>query len=276
VAVVHSGAEPVFCDVEDGTGLIDVESAAEAVTARSAAIVPVHLYGQTCNMDAITALAKRHCLLVIEDAAQAHGARYGAKRAGSLGDVAGFSFYPSKNLGALGDGGAICTDSDQIAGAARRLRNLGQVGEGEHLETGFRERLDGLQAALLRVKLRRLEELNAARRVVAAAYREILPQGCRTLEEDPGGECVYHLFPVRVDGRNEVRARLDARGIGTGVHYWPAVHNQPPFARCHRAEVLRAEEWSEQELSLPMFAELTEDEVSSVGEALADVLEETQ
>jgi dTDP-4-amino-4,6-dideoxygalactose transaminase len=227
-------------------------------------------------MDAVTALAKRYCLLVIEDAAQAHGARYGAKRAGSLGDVAGFSFYPSKNLGALGDGGAICTDSDQIAGAARRLRNLGQMGEGEHLETGFRERLDGLQAALLRVKLGRLEASNAARRVWAAAYREILPQGCRTLEEDPRGECVYHLFPVRVDGRDEVRARLGARGIGTGVHYWPAVHNQPPFARCHRAELSRAEQWSEQELSLPMFAELTEDEVSSVGEALADILEGAQ
>ena len=276
VAVSHAGAEPVFCDVEDGTGLIDVRSAAEAVSSRSAAIVPVHLYGQVCDMDAVTALAKRHGLLVVEDAAQAHGARYGRQRAGSLGDVAGFSFYPSKNLGALGDGGAICTDSDEIAGTARRLRNLGQERKGEHLEAGYNERLDGLQAAFLRVKLAGLEEANAARRVWAAAYRELLPRDCGTLEEDPRGECVYHLFPVRVNNRDEVGARLGERGIATGVHYSRAVPDQPPFAGHRRVDVQRAEQWCEQELSLPMFPELTEDEVRSVGEALTAVLEEVQ
>jgi dTDP-4-amino-4,6-dideoxygalactose transaminase len=276
LAVMHAGAEPVLCDVEAGTGLIDIRSAADVISPRTAAILPVHLYGQVCDMDAVTTLARRHGLLVIEDAAQAHGGQYRAKRAGSLGDAAAFSFYPSKNLGALGDGGAICTNVEEIATKARRLRSMGEASKGEHLMAGFNERLDGLQAAMLRVKLRRLEAANAMRRARAETYRAVLPLGCRALEEDPRGECVYHLFPVRVENRDEVRAGLAARSIGTGVHYWPAVHNQPPLAGCRRGDVMRAEQWSAQELSLPMFPEITEDEVRLVGEALTEVLEESQ
>lgn len=276
LAVVGAGATPVFCDVDEETGLLDTESAAAALSERTAAVVPVHLYGQVCDMDAITAFADRHRLAVVEDAAQAHGASWRGRRAGSLGAAAGFSFYPSKNLGALGDGGAICTDDAEIAARARRLRNLGQERKGVHLEVGMNERLDGVQAAMLRVKLGRLDEWNAARRELAAVYCGALDLAARPLAEDPRGECVYHLFPVRVDDRDEVRARLAEAGVGSGVHYWPALHHQPPFAELpNRAGIslANAEAWSEEEISLPIFPELSEQEVLSVAESLNDVIE---
>ncbi|HUC00759.1 MAG TPA: DegT/DnrJ/EryC1/StrS family aminotransferase [Solirubrobacterales bacterium] len=276
LAVVGAGATPVLCDVDEETGLLDVESAAAALGERTAAVVPVHLYGQVCDMDAISAFADRHRLAVVEDAAQAHGASWRGRRAGSLGTAAGFSFYPSKNLGALGDGGAICTDDAEIAARARRLRNLGQERKGVHREVGMNERLDGVQAAMLRVKLGRLDEWNAARRELAAVYRGALDLAARPLAEDPRGECVYHLFPVRVDDRDEVRARLAEAGVGSGVHYWPALHRQPPFAGLpNRAEVslANAEAWSEEEISLPIFPELSEQEVLSVAESLNDAIE---
>jgi dTDP-4-amino-4,6-dideoxygalactose transaminase len=219
LAVVHAGASPRFCDVHEGTGLIDVESAAEALTSRTAAIVPVHLYGQVCDMDAVGRFARNHGLLVIEDAAQAHGARWKGARAGSFGDAAAFSFYPSKNLGALGDGGAICTDDDEVAERCRRLRDLGQRRKGEHIEPGFNERLDELQAAMLRVKLPRLEAANGARRAWAALYREVLPSSVTPLTEDRRGECVNHLFPIRLARRDAIKAELQRRGIQTGIHY---------------------------------------------------------
>jgi dTDP-4-amino-4,6-dideoxygalactose transaminase len=274
LAVVHAGATPVFCDVDDGTGLIDIESA--PTSDRTAAVIAVHLYGQVCDMETIGAFASRHGLLVIEDAAQAHGARRGNRRAGSLGDAAAFSFYPSKNLGALGDGGAICTDDEEIAARARRLRNLGQQQKGIHLEAGMNERLDGIQAAALRIKLKRLDAGNASRRDLAALYREALGDACHALHEDPAGECVYHLFPVRVMDRDRVQALLAERHIGSGVHYWPAAHRQPPFSDLQTAEPLeRAVRWSEEELSLPMFPELTESEVLTTAEALLATIEET-
>jgi dTDP-4-amino-4,6-dideoxygalactose transaminase len=276
LAVVHAGATPVFCDVQGDTGLIDAESAATAIGARTSAIIAVHLYGQVCDMAAIGSLAARHGLLVVEDAAQAHGARWGERRAGSLGTAAAFSFYPSTNLGALGDGGAICTDDAGIMARARRLRNLGQEEKGIHLESGMNERLDGIQAAMLRIKLRSLDDWNAARRALAATYGEALGEGCRTLAEDPRGECVYHLFPVRIENRDEVRRLLAERGIGTGVHYWPAVHRQPPFADLPgdvEPSLANASRWSEEELSLPIFPELSEAEVLSVAESLHGSIE---
>jgi len=274
LAVLHAGATPVFCDVEEGTGLIDVDSASEVAGERTAAILPVHLYGQPCEMEALTAFAESKGLLVLEDSAQAHGARYRGRRAGSLGDVSAFSFYPSKNLGALGDGGAICTDDAEIAERARRLRDLGQLRKGEHVEAGFNERLDGIQAALLGVKLSALEAGNAERRRLAARYRELLPPGCRPLEEAADRECVYHLFPIRVDDREEIRGQLSQQGVATGIHYWPAVHRQPPLRQhASGAGLERAVRWSEQELSLPMFPELTYRELETVAEALGQVLE---
>ncbi|MGV1049409.1 MAG: DegT/DnrJ/EryC1/StrS family aminotransferase [Solirubrobacterales bacterium] len=276
LAVLAAGATPVLCDVDAETGLIDAGSAAAALSADTVAVVAVHLYGQVCDMEAIGAFAERHGLLVVEDAAQAHGARWGGRRAGSLGAVAGFSFYPSKNLGALGDGGAICTDDGALAARARRLRNLGQERKGVHLEAGFNERLDGIQAAMLRVKLGSLDAWNERRRSLAAGYRGALADAARTLREDPRGECVYHLFPVLVARRDEVRARLAAAGVGTGVHYWPALHEQPPFADLASAaqvSLANARRWSEDEISLPIFPELSEAEVLRVAESLNDAIE---
>jgi dTDP-4-amino-4,6-dideoxygalactose transaminase len=274
LAIVHAGATPVFCDVEEETGLIDAGAAAGLIGPRTAAIVAVHLYGQPCDMEAIGALTTRHGLFLLEDAAQAHGARFGDRRTGSLGDAAAFSFYPSKNLGALGDGGAICTDDGDVAAAARRLRDLGQLTKGEHIDAGFNERLDGIQAAMLRVKLSKLDTGNASRRRLASRYMERLPDACRPLEEKPGRECVYHLFPIRLGNRDAARQALAERGISSGIHYWPAVHQQPPMASLsHSAAPLdSAVRWSEEELSLPMFPELTEAEIDAVCIAVDEVL----
>ncbi len=255
LAVVHAGAKPVFCDVEDGTGLIDVDSAQSCVTPRTSAVIPVHLYGQMCDMSRVAAFAGRHGLLVLEDAAQAHGARYAGRRAGSFGLAAGFSFYPSKNLGGLGDGGAICTNDPQLAGRARQLRHLGQRGKGEHLMIGFNERLDGLQAALLRVKLAHLDHWNQCRREIAAAYEAALQGEVRLLEEQPESPCVYHLYPVRVAHREVVAEELARAGVACGIHYSPAVHRQPPFASASGPvpELANADRWAAEELSLPIY-----------------------
>jgi dTDP-4-amino-4,6-dideoxygalactose transaminase len=226
-------------------------------------------------MTALSELAVRNGLLLVEDAAQAHGARFEGAPIGSLGDIAGFSFYPSKNLGALGDGGAVCTNDDELAARVRRLRNLGQHRKGEHLDVGFNERLDGLQAAFLRIKLRDLDAKNAARRKWAALYRELLPDDVVTLGEDPRGEPVYHLFPVRVSDRASVQAALQDAGVQTGIHYHPAVHEQPPIAdlASRNGGFPVAKRWSEEVLSLPMFPELTPAEVQRVAEVLADAVD---
>jgi dTDP-4-amino-4,6-dideoxygalactose transaminase len=275
VAVRHAGGVPVFCDVERDTGLIDVEAVRACLTARTAAIVPVHLYGQTCDMDRLGRLARQYGLLLIEDAAQAHGASWGAVRAGALGDAAAFSFYPSKNLGALGDGGAICTRDGDLAARARRLRNLGQRRKGEHVELGFNERLDTLQAALLRVKLPYIEGWNRARRQHAARYRALLPESVRPVREQPGAVCVYHLFPVRVAERDRFRTELGACGVATGLHYSPALPDQPPFADASRAggAFPEARGWAAEEVSLPMFPRLTAEEVERVAFISAVALE---
>jgi dTDP-4-amino-4,6-dideoxygalactose transaminase len=207
LAVLHVGATPVLCDVDDATGLIDPAAARAAVGPRTAAIIAVRLYGQACDMDALGALARPHGLLVVEDAAQAAGATYRGWRAGSLGAAAGFSFYPGKNLGALGDGGAICTNDARLAARLRRLRNLGQRGKGEHVEVGYNERLDRLQAAFLRVKLAHLDHWNQARRAHADGYRELLEPYTTMLEERPHSPCTYHLLPTRFENRDQRRRR---------------------------------------------------------------------
>jgi dTDP-3-amino-3,4,6-trideoxy-alpha-D-glucose transaminase len=270
LAVAHVGARPVLCDVDDRTGLIDPAAARAAAGPRTAAILAVHLYGQACDMAAIEAVAKPHGLLVLEDAAQAHGALYNGRRVGSLGAAAGFSFYPSKNLGALGDGGAVCTDDPQLAARVRQLRHLGQRGKGEHVELGYNERLDGLQAALLRVKLPYLDGWNDARRATAARYQELLGSDVRLLEERPDSPCIYHLFPARFPDRDAVAVALRARGIETGVHYAPAVHQHPAWAKfpLRHGELPVAETWAAQELSLPMHPDLQPDEIERVAEAV--------
>ncbi len=274
LGAVHVGATPVLVEVDPDTGLIDPDAARAAIGPRTAAIVAVHLYGQVCEMDELGAIAGAHGLLLLEDAAQAHGARYRGRRAGSLGGAAAFSFYPSKNLGALGDGGAICTDDEVLAARLRRLRNLGQRAKGEHLEVGYNERLDGLQAALLRVKLRHLDAANEARREHAERYRDLIGSEVRLLTERPDGECVYHLMPARFEDRDAVAARLRSRGIETGIHYAPAMHGHPALLDCavSHGELPEAEAWAAQELSLPMHPDLTPEEVEQVADAVLDAV----
>jgi dTDP-3-amino-3,4,6-trideoxy-alpha-D-glucose transaminase len=270
LAVAHVGATPVLCDVEAGTGLIDPEAARDAVTGRTAAILAVHLYGQTCDMDALHGLADPRGLLVLEDAAQAHGAQYRGRRAGSLAAAAAFSFYPSKNLGALGDGGAVCTDDEVLAARLRRARNLGQKAKGEHVELGYNARLDGLQAALLRVKLRHLDGWNNARREHAARYRELLPSSVSIAEQHSHNECVHHLFAVRLPDRAVVAEALRAQRIETAVHYAPAVHGHAAWhgSELRHGAVPEAEAWAAEELSLPMHPDLGAEEIERVADAL--------
>ena len=274
LAVHHVGATPVLCDVLEGTGLIDPAAARAAVGPRTAAILAVHLYGQACDMDAIHAFAGPRGLLVLEDAAQAHGATYRGHRAGSLGNAAAFSFYPSKNLGALGDGGAVCTDDDVLAARIRRLRNLGQRTKGEHVELGYNERLDGLQAALLRVKLAHLDSWNEARRAHAAQYRQLLGGEVKLVEERPESPSVHHVFPARFECRDAVARMLSEYGIETGVHYTPPVHQHPAWGESplRHGAVPFAEAWAAEELSVPMHPDLTPDQIERVAEAVHAVL----
>jgi dTDP-4-amino-4,6-dideoxygalactose transaminase len=270
LAVAHVGATPVLVDVLEGTGLIDPDAARAAVGSRTAAIIAVHLYGQACDMDALDALARPHGLLVLEDAAQAAGARHRGRPVGSLGAAAGFSFYPGKNLGALGDGGAICTDDGLLAGRLRRLRNLGQRVKGEHVELGYNDRLDGLQAALLRVKLGYLDQWNEVRRLRGAEYRELLPEDVVLMEERPESPCIYHLFATRFADRDGMGARLGEAGIETGVHYARAVHQHQAWTGrpLRYGDLPVAESWAAQELSLPMHSDLTRLEVERVVEEI--------
>jgi dTDP-3-amino-3,4,6-trideoxy-alpha-D-glucose transaminase len=270
LAVSHVGATVVLCDVLEGTGLIDPAAARAAVGPRTAAVLAVHLYGQACDMDAIHAFAGPRGLIVLEDAAQAHGATYHGRTAGSLGHAAAFSFYPSKNLGALGDGGAVCTNDDVLAARLRRLRNLGQRTKGEHIELGYNERLDGLQAALLRVKLGHLDRWNEARRRHATLYRELLEPTIRLVEERPESPSVHHLLPARFADRDAVARALNERGIETGIHYSPAVHQHQAWkaSQLQHGEVRHAEAWAAEELSLPMHPDLRSDEIERVAEAV--------
>jgi dTDP-3-amino-3,4,6-trideoxy-alpha-D-glucose transaminase len=271
LAAVHAGATPVFCDVEPDTGLMDAASAQAVVSEHTAAVIPVHLYGQACDMEAIAALAARHGLFVLEDAAQAHGASWRGERVGGLGDAAAFSFYPSKNLGALGEGGAVCTRDGDLAGKVSELRNVGQRRAGEHVRLGYNERLHGLQAAFLRAKLPHLDRWNRTRREHAARYRRALPELLNLLGERLESPCVYHVFPCRNAQRDELARELAMAEIQTKVHYSPAVHRHPAFdalpTTSRPIELPNADAWAASELSLPMFAELTEPEIMRVAEA---------
>lgn len=262
-AVLAAGAIPVLCDVDAGTGLIDLAQAEGLVNSSTAAVLAVHLYGQLCDMGALGSFAERHGIALLQDAAHAHGAGREGERAGPQGAGAAFSFYPSKNLGALGDAGAICTDDATIAERARQLRNLGQRSKGEHVQPSGNDRLDGLQAAMLSVKLPYLESANRARRALASDYREHLNGNVRLLEvEDPGG-CVYHVFPVRIADRDGVAARMRAAGVDVAVHYSPALHGHPAFRDRVRtpAPLPNAEAWAATELSLPLSPGLRPDEI---------------
>jgi dTDP-4-amino-4,6-dideoxygalactose transaminase len=278
-AISLTGATPVLCDVRDDTLLIDVDDAAQRVTARTKAIVPVHLFGQLACMDRVGALARAHGLKVLEDAAQAHGAtRVGADgavwRAGTGGDAAAFSFYPTKNLGAFGDGGAVTSLDPAIVDRVRRLRDHGQAGRHDHVEVGYNTRLSGIQCACLTISLARLDAGNAARRALAARYRAGLADvpGVRLVTELPGSTPVYHLMIVRVDAarRDAIMAALGKDGISTAIHYPRPIHLQKAYASlgqgpgsCPVAEAAAADM-----ISLPMYPDLPEAWVDRVIERL--------
>jgi dTDP-3-amino-3,4,6-trideoxy-alpha-D-glucose transaminase len=271
LAVIHAAATPVLVDVEAGTGLIDPAAVRAEIGPCTAAILAVHLYGQPCAIGQLRELAERHGLALLEDAAQAHGARYRGDRVGSLGTAAAFSFYPSKGLGALGDAGAICTDDGELAARARQLRNLGRGELPIHAVAGYNERLDGLQAALLRVKLPHVDRWSAARRAAASAYLDRLDGAVELLEESPGSECTCHLFPIRAADRGALAAELALRGIATGVHYPVALVDQPPLRELQpTADAPVARDWAARELSIPMFAEIAAHEQERVVVAIRE------
>jgi dTDP-4-amino-4,6-dideoxygalactose transaminase len=270
LAVLHAGAEPVCVDVLAGTGLIDPAAAADAIGPRTAAILPVHLYGQVCAIDELRSLCERHRLALFEDAAQAQGATYKGARAGGLGDAGAFSFYPSKNLGALGDAGAVCTNDGQLAHRARRLRDLGRGDDASHELPGYNERLDGAQAAFLRVKLAHLDRWNCARRAHAAAYRDRL-RDTELVEELPESPCIYQLFPIKTADRDAIASGLGELGISTGVHYPLAVPDQPALPSLRGYDVPNARDWAARELSLPLFPGMTEPELAAVALGLRAV-----
>jgi len=273
LAVSQAGATPVPVEPDPRTHNIDPARLEAAITPATRAIMPVHLYGQPADMAPLLDVARRHGLKVIEDAAQAHGARYAGRRAGSLGDAAGFSFYPGKNLGAMGDGGAITTNDDALAAKLRLLRNYGSTVKYRHELAGVNSRLDEMQAAVLRAKLPSLDADNAARRRVAAAYLDALrglPLQLPAVAD--GAEPVWHLMVIATDRRAALQAALTEAGIGHLVHYPIACHQQPAYADRTWPALPIAEALQHQVLSLPIAPYLTGDDVQRVAAVIRKVL----
>lgn len=279
-AISYTGAKPVLVDCARDSMLMNPIAAAAAVTARTRAIIPVHLYGQPAPMSEIEALAAKHGLLLVEDAAQAHGAiLVDGRRCGSIGRAAAFSFYPGKNLGAFGDGGAVTTNDDELDRKIRLLRNWGSVVKYHHEVEGYNSRLDTIQAAVLEVKLRHLEAWNERRRSVARAYQEALGDvpGLTLPQEMPWcGRHAYHLYVVRVSEgrRDQVAKRLKEQGVDTVVHYPVPIHLQPAYAHLRIApgSLPEAERCALQVLSLPLFPEMTQPQTERVVEVLREAL----
>lgn len=274
MAVRTVGATPVFIDVDPSTLLMTADGVQAAIGPRTAAVIPVHLYGQPVNMDAICEVASAAGISVVEDAAQAHGATWNGKRVGSLGHVACFSFYPGKNLGAFGDAGAVVTNDQSLADRIRLLGNYGRSDSHyHHLVAGTNSRLDGLQAALLSVKLKRLDAWNEGRQRAAATYRTALADlPVRMVEDAPGTLSTYHLAVIQTQSRDELQKRLAAKGVSTGIHYPIPCHLQPAFATSKVPSLPVTEEAADRILSLPMYPHLGEAEIKFVAEAIAVVL----
>jgi dTDP-4-amino-4,6-dideoxygalactose transaminase len=273
-AIQYTGARPVFVDIDPETYTLDPARLAAAITPRTRAVIPVHLYGQTVDMSPVLETARRHRLVVVEDACQAHGAEDRGRRAGGIGELGCFSFYPGKNLGAYGEGGMVVTDDPALARTVRMLRDWGAETKHHHLLKGFNYRLESLQAAVLRVKLRRLEAWSEARRAAARRYRELLAGGrIAPPVERSHARHVYHVYAVRVAARAQLQAELAARGIQTGVHYPLPVHLQPAYADlgCRAGDFPEAELAAAQELSLPIYPELAGDAQARVAEALQEL-----
>jgi dTDP-4-amino-4,6-dideoxygalactose transaminase len=271
-AISHTGASPVLVDVKPQDYTIDVDLIERAITSRTKAIIPVHLYGQPADMDEILAVGHEYGLRVVEDACQAHGAEYKGKRVGSIGDAGCFSFYPGKNLGAYGDGGAVVTNDAELAERVRLLRNYGQRTKNVHSEIAYNSRLDTLQAAILLVKLSHLDEWNEKRRMAAQTYEQsfsgidaVLPS------EKTAVRHAFHLYVIQHERRNELQEHLKEKGIFCGIHYPTPLNQQKPYrsARTVPSDVPICTKLSKKILSLPMFPELSEEQIHRVVEGIA-------
>jgi len=269
-AIGYAGARPVFVDVDERFYTMDPEKVEDAVTDRTKAIMPVHLYGQPAAMDRILEIASKHKLVVIEDAAQAHGAEYRGKRVGGLGNMAAFSFYPGKNLGAYGEGGMVVTNNDEYAHKIRMLRDWGTETKYYHELKGFNYRMDAIQAAILRVKLKRLDDWLEARRVRASLYgRRLAGTGLVVPRVMPDVNHAYHLYAVMTRNRDALQAELAKKGVFTGLHYPVPVHLQQAWAELgyKPGDFPVSEKIARDEISLPMFAELSERQIDAVCDA---------
>jgi dTDP-4-amino-4,6-dideoxygalactose transaminase len=275
-AITYCGAKPVFVDVDERTYTMDPSGLEKALTARTKAIIPVHLFGQPADMDPILEFAHEHGLFVIEDAAQAHGAEYKGRKIGTLGDAACFSFYPGKNLGAFGEAGAVVTKNAQLDQRIRVLRDHGQVRKYHHTLIGWNGRMDGIQAAVLRVKLRHLEKGNDLRRLHAARYDRALGglEEVVTPAKAAGVLHVYHIYAICVPERDEVIRFLSSKGIGSGVHYPVPIHLQEAYqGLCYgRGSFPIAERSADTMVSLPMFPELTSEQVEIVAQRVKEAV----
>jgi len=274
-AVSHVGATPVFADIVERTYNIDPAKVEAAITPKTKAILPVHLYGQPVEMDALLDIAKRHNLRIIEDACQAVGATYKGHKAGSLGDVACFSFSPSKNLGGAGDGGMVTTNDDQIADRIRKLRDHGRTSHYGHEMIGYTYRLDAMQAAILGVKRNHLADWNEARRQRAASYSKLFSQmDAITPHEAPGCRSVYHVYALRMAQRDAIIQHLRSKGIGASIHYPLPVHMQPAYAfmGIPKGSYPISEACAENIMSLPIYPELTQGQIEEVVAAIKEVV----
>lgn len=273
-AIELAGGIPVFADIEEGFYTIDPQSAENLITPRTKAIVAVHLYGQPADMDGLCSIAKRHGILLVEDCAQTHGAEYKNRKVGSIGDIGCFSFYPTKNLGAIGDGGMVVTNNAEFAQRAKLMREYGWSQRYISSVVGWNSRLDEIQAAILRVKLRYLDSDNLKRQNLARVYdRELSEAPLMLPKQREDSTHAYHLYVIGAHNRNELQARLDSKGVVALVHYPYPIHLQPAYKSRLRCDNLsRTERAAQTVLSLPMYPELTEEEVLIVVKSLKEML----
>lgn len=267
-AINYCGAKPVFVDIDETTHTMNPELIKAAITQKTKAIIPVHLFGQTADMDPIMAIAREHGLYVIEDACQAHGATYKNRKAGSIGDTGCFSFYPGKNLGAYGEAGAVTTNNDAVAEKIRMLRDHGQTKKYYHSLIGWNARMDGIQGAILSVKLKYLADWNEARRKHAAKYTQLLSsvKEVITPREAADNEHIYHIYAIRIKERDKLMAYLAEKGISCNIHYPVPIHLQDAYSSLNndRGSFPVSEKCAAEYLSLPMYAELTADQIDWV------------
>lgn len=272
-AISYVGARPVYVDIQDKTFNIDPALVSRAITPRTKAVLAVHIYGQPCDLDALNKICRKHNIALVEDAAQAHGAKFNGRYVGTFGEVGCFSFYPTKNLAACGEAGALVTNNDALAARARALRDHGSTKRYYHDELGYNYRMEGIQAAVLRVKLKHLVEWNRARRRIAQRYGELLARTPLQLpQEMPGTESAWHLYVVRHPKRDQLRQYLETHGIGCAMHYPLPLHLQKAYAYLgyKSGDFPVAEKAARECLCLPMYPELTDDQIERVAQRIIE------